>query len=211
MLPAPPNSTTVPAPVYPAPPKLVAGMDHGDVQQLLTVAYCSALTELTGRKVVIPASRITDVKLIGTLASAYDTMLEHDVLPHPWVAFSLERWRGIKAPGKRPDRPPMVWVYSPDRLKSQSAWYAESSHMICERRVVLTKWHRELLNKWAALEDAVVAARPTTAAEVASVFARHFPNGLFDVLVERATAETEKLQEGWHRRLRGGAWVWSLT
>jgi hypothetical protein len=146
------------------------------------------------------------------LVVAADELRYHQVPPIRWVEFSLERWNRMrneaKASGKKgkqlpPERPPLKYVFSKNRLDSTAGW-ALQDMMPQGGTVVCTRAHRTLLARWQQMHWAVTTYR-VSAAEAEETF---FPNGLYKRLVAQTQSETKTIQADLDRRLDAGEYLW---
>ena len=81
--------------------------------------------------------------------------------------------------------------------------------IFCGGRALITKAHRKLLSKYRALKrDVRHLGADVSGEKLCSVVEKHFPNGLYELMVQQAKAESQAAQFKMEDAVRKGKWIW---
>ena len=104
--------------------------------------------------------------------------------------------------------PPISAVYDAGKIQKWRGWFSSTSKASGGRALV-TKAHRKLLSKYRAMKKAVrQLGANASIAQVRSVVEQHFPNGLYELMVQQAKTESQAAQFKLEDAVRKGKWIW---
>jgi hypothetical protein len=148
------------------------------------------------------------------MVEAAGCMLEHEIAPAAWLAFSFDVWdeqqcKNGKGRRRKLKPPPLTWAYSPDRLNARRGWFRTAlANLVLGGQLTFLPAHRELVGRHARMRAALLRMQNPTNTEVAAVVARFFPDGCYAQLAERACNESKAQQVKLKRRAARGEWIW---
>ena len=183
----------------PPPPKLPSDATPEQLARACAVAYRGAV-EARYRQVNYTFSRgVERSRYFAVLVAGGRLLLEAEIAPAAWVAWSVDIWREYRGAKVKPPAPD--WVFSANRISERGGWFRSEGASYVGGQVRFGPSHRELIARWNGMVAALMR-KPEAPEEVA---AQHFPDGLYDVLV--AKARREAAEEGARLRAvveRGG-------
>ena len=158
VLPEYPAVGVVRAAVLPQMPYL-RGLLHDEAAMMCLDAYRRAVRQRHRREVLArltTADELREHAAARTVFTAMRTLRERGIAPLAWCMFSLDAWtKFAKGKGRRSRVsavPSLAWVYSSKRLNERDEWFAWEEARYRGGTVVLTKPHRELLQRYLALQ-----------------------------------------------------------
>jgi hypothetical protein len=197
-LPPFPSFSVVQPAIVPNPPLLDSTLSEDAQVEMLAAVYRSVVAAKLNR----PTRHATVRKDVrAKLVDACKLLIEHEISPIAWAAFSFDEWKA--ATGKS-TQPLLGWVWSSSRLDTpQRRGFFRSSTEIAGGRLIFGPIYKKLLDTWyAALHE----ARRTHDARAATE--HFFPDGEYDRLVEAARAEAEDNQKRMRAMSERGDWLW---
>lgn len=209
-LPTYPGHTVVPTVVVPAAPKLRPEMRDIVRVERLIAAYRAAVERATGKPChVFKRGDLTKSKHYAALVDAAVLMVEHDLAPHGWAAFSLDQWQKDRGKRAKSGKPPAItWVFAPARISKLRGWYREVATSYCASRMYVVDAHRDLIVKFltfqADLRDSIARGQ----GGVQEVLDRHFPRDTWSRLVDLACKRSREEQFRVTEAAHAGKWVW---
>ena len=198
-----PGWSMLPGALTPGPPKL--DPDEPDrARALLLVRLYRACAERRFKKPSFPLGRV-DVqksKHYAAILECARALLDHDVAPAAWVAFSFDVWRDHSSAEGAKKAPPLRWVFSASRVSERAGWFASEESSYCGGRAKFGPSHNELIRRHAAMRAESARTSPQEAA------AKYFPDGLFERLVAEARVESRREQARLREAVARGEWIW---
>lgn len=191
--------------VVPSPPKLNSDDPDGSWCMALVRAYRGAVqSRYKVRSGAFRQNNIATSKYAKGLVEAAKKLLEHDIPPAAWAAFSLDVWRKY-GEGKGSEKPPALqWVFAAKRIEERRGWYKAESSSYTGGRVLFGKSAKELFERYQQMRVGLLC----TELPVAQVVAQHFPDGLYDRLLRRAREEAQAERTRLKAALAQGEWLW---
>lgn len=197
--------TLVPFAVSPNPPTLVPEMRDDERAARLVDAFRGALgsrfpgsTDFSFRRGVLSRS-----KHFPMLVEAAGFMVEREIAPAAWAAWSMDVWKTYTEKRKPP---PVAWVFGPKRLAEKRGWFEHEESSYLGGTVLSTPKRTALLRRYLAMRAAVEAAEAWS--DPREIVSRFFPDDLFDRLVVEAREEVARVRERVQRRVDAGEFLW---
>ena len=193
----------------PPPPKLDPMQSLADQCMMLVNAVRGALESRYGkRSYVFSGSKdLSKSKYFKSLSAACAALLEHDIAPAVWCAWSIDWWKSQEN-GKGKKEPPTTWVLSAQRIDKQAGW-CKSETGDNAARVLTPTLLAELRRKAHAMDwglwQRYKGGRPDDLARRA--MAHFFPDG-FDNEVEAARRELDLSKVRLMRAAERGMFLW---
>lgn len=189
----------------PYPPLLEADMSATEAAIRISDAYRGAVTRYMQLDVRWAFGRgaFQRSRFWKVLLAARDAMLEREIPPAAWAAWSVNVWR-IFGSTKRP--PPVPWLLGAGRIVERSGWFEREAGAYMGGRIVNGPKKLALLERYARMRRAIDVARAW--ASPAEVVERFFPGDAFDRAVEAARAEVVATQAKLRTDVDMGVFVW---
>lgn len=207
-LPPFPGASSVPPAVIPNPPLIDPKASDKDLAMTLIRAYRGAVDSRYGGRCMVHASGdITRSKNFKALVDAGKALIDHEIPPAAWAAFSVDTWRKYshEALAKKP--PPVTWAMNAKRINDRRGWFRAESDNYTGGRVIYGNAHQDLIKRYDLMRREARAAladgRP-----VSEVVERHFPDGMFQRLVDQARREAVENQQRLRHLVQRGEWLW---
>lgn len=216
----------------PRPPQFGERWTQDRRVRFLVRTWIDAFTHLTGedcRTFYARKSRagvqVDPVKAnYELLVHAAEKLVEYEIEPAPWVAFSFDVWNryiGDRPKNKKPARrrkyakkkkrgttPPLSWVFLDSRIDERRAWFhAEYDAEFYSGHVRFTPAHRDLIYKHAAMRSALLALDNPQQDTVDKIVRKYFPDG-WEGAIAKCVEETEEEQTRLNAVALKGAWLW---
>ncbi len=187
----------------PSPPKLKSDASEEDTLLTLIRAYRGACQARFGARTNFAMGNraVTKAQQEKLLAAA-KVMLEQDISPFAWAAFSCDVWREHH---RSPPR--LEWVFLASRLEERVGWFKSELSDYSGQRVVFGPKARALLSDHEAMRMLLMQAR--TQEERDAIEARFFPGDSFTRRVEDAKAEGDAERTRLASALEKGHWLWN--
>jgi hypothetical protein len=200
-----PGRSVVQSAIIPHPPKLTSKNVDDNIRMLGEVYRTAVYRKYKTKSWVLVRGALQNSKHYELLRKAVAVLTEHDISPTAWVEWHMNRWREWKG-GKI--APPISATYDPAKIQKWRGWFAKSSDTN-GGKAIISKNHRNLLQKYRAMRRdirraGVLAELP----DILNIVAAHFPDGLYDLLVQKAKVEAEAKQFKMEDSIRKGKWIW---
>ena len=205
-VPAFPGDSIVPLVVVPNQPKLPETNTPQDNARILGAVYREAIKRLYKKKSwAFARGNIENSKHYATLCEASKLFIELGISPTAWVDWHMKSWQSWKGAGKIP---PVTATYSPEKIHKWRGWFAKS-YDVHGGKALITDTHRELLTRYRAMRRGLKRLGPSAElSKIQEIVEQHFPDGMYDLLVQRAKAEAQALQFRLEDNVRKGKWIW---
>jgi hypothetical protein len=134
-------------------------------------------------------------KNVGPYRMLALALTEAGIAPGAWCAWSVDVWRRYIEPVRTPS---VVWLCSKARVEAHGGdWFLSDLPLYVGGQAQFGQRHRLLINRWRAmrLEVLQVVERTGSLDRARRVVQRHFPEGVYEMLVERARDEARRAQE----------------
>lgn len=192
--------------VVPSPPKLNPDDPDGSWALALVRAYRGAVqSRYNVKSGAFRQNNVATSKYAKALAEAARKLIEYDIPPASWAAFSLDVWRkysGEKASAKKP--PALQWVFAAKRIEERHGWYKRESSSYTGGRVLFSKSAKELMTRYQSMRLELLHSEDSPGA----VVARHFPDGCYERLLRTAREEAQAERRSLSAALARGEWLW---
>lgn len=212
-------SASILAPAYIPSPPLIGPLSAREKVKLLVRTYSEAVRALYKTPVFVnpPAKLVFDV-LSGSkvkmpdystpwsvpLLQAADALVEHEIPPAAWAAFSIDAWREY-APDGQGERPPRLkWVWSAKRIEERFEWFLSEENVYMGRRAVFGPKHRALLDRYHEMTSEIARTRGNER-EIAG---QYFPGETYRRMLDAALAEVQETQQRLDADAKEGVWLW---
>lgn len=196
-------------PTVPAPPRLDKTMADREIAFALIVAYRGASAEFfpksKARKWGKHAKDITQLKAYPKLVEAGRALIEHNIPPALWAAWSFANAATL-AKEKLSEPPSIGFVFSAKRVQKFNGWYLSEVWWEAGRRYLVGPLTQTVLDRFRCAEIAYAMGN----APFADVLAEHFCEGYAEAIA-RAKAQNAEAQNKLRRRAAVGEHVWCLN
>jgi len=205
-LPPFPGFAVVQPAVIPAPPKIEFGTSSEARIEMLRDAYNTACRRALPDEFNHYATKPFAKRDRHALLDGAGQLFVEEISPLRWAEFAVDMWKSGREQDekKRAVRPAPKWVFSATLVARHAGW-ARTEREHRGARVVLTRSHRTLLDRYATMLSAVLCG----AVSPAEAEQKFFPDGAYARLVERATNESQREQAEIDRRVQAGEYLWS--
>ena len=199
-----PSRELIKPPIMPHPPKLDASMPDNQKAHMLAATYRMACQHYFRKKSWLGVrGDIRKSKYYDRLVAAADVFLKHGIPPAAWTGWVFRYWKDQKG-----SMPSISVVYNAANIEKRRGWYARECG-ISGGQVIITDTHRELLHRYSAMRRALRRLKKSIdIQEVQDTVDRYFPDGLYDLLLQQAQAESQTKQARLDSAVRNGRWIW---
>jgi hypothetical protein len=143
-------------------------------------------------------------RYFGALQSAAKAMVEHEIAPAAWIAWSFDVWEHRE----KDKLPPPSMVFSAKRIEERRGWFRSCAVDYSGGQQVYVPAARELMQRQAQMRNALARERPRNTEAVLAVVAKYFPIRLRERLIHDAKQQAEAEQERMTVAVAEGKWVW---
>lgn len=211
VLPPFPGASQVPLCVVPNPPALDPSGSEEVWAETLARAYRGAAESRFGvRSFVLARGDIRRSKLYGTLVACARALVRHEIPPAAWAAFSMDVWKRYGNGKAKLKPPPVRWVFTEKRVEDRKGWYRAEGGA-SGGQIIFGDAHKDLMRRYTAMQRDIGHATVNGMVGVAQarqIVDSHFPDGLYDRLVDEAKAEVDDNKARLRRLVERGEWVW---
>lgn len=139
-----------------------------------------------------------------TLFQAAAALLQRDIAPAAWCAFSCDAWRdqGHHKP------PTTIWTLSKVRIEERLEWFHTQRQRWEGGKLYVSTAHHQLLSMHVAMQHDLLRVPELTRAVVRAVVRRHFPYGVWGELVQQAETAANDAAEMFKAAVPRGDFVW---
>lgn len=133
-------------PRVPSPPLLDSELSRLRRVEALVRCYRALIEARTGEPCyVLARGDVRRSRFFGSLADAASSLIDQEVAPASWAAFSWDVWHHYS---NRPARtsPPLNWVYSTSRVNERLGWFRREESSYGGGHRVFSARHKELLS-----------------------------------------------------------------
>lgn len=201
-----PGHSLVSAALVPPAPKLHADTPTVTQATMLARAYRGAIEKRFGRQKhpILARGDISRSKHFVHLTTFAEELIAHDIAPAAWCIHRIDVWRKLPKSPSRPLTPSITWVFSLDAISDAKRWKfrAEYERGSLGGRMIFSKVHLRLLAIYNAMHADLRRMRK------ADAVAKHFPNGLYDELVDQARRESAEISYRLSGDVARGRHVW---
>lgn len=202
-----PGPSIVPLVTIPPPAKLDPRTPLPECAGIVLRAYIGAMNRRFRQRYRMPRDVRASAYFFDLMLCA-DAMLEVGVAPAAWCAFSVDVWVHYVARGK----PPITWVCDYKRVLNveKHDWFLSELPRYDGGRLHVGEAHRDLLNRWWRMRRAVLSlvGRGAPLDRVRKLVQRHFPAGLWDMMVAGARTEALAAQHELVDKAKAGMSLW---
>ncbi len=207
VLPPYPGPAIVPMVQVPPPPLLDPSLGATGRARVLANAYCAVAKERYGVAywAFARCKNIARQRNYTLLCKAADAMCAARIAPIAWCLSSWAQWRHINPAEPFPRIP---WIMRVDRIEKRAGQFDNARY--AGGRVVVGRKHRELIERWLAARTALqkLANAQVSDARMAKCVRRHWPEGLWETMVEDAVAQAQAKQKQLDADAARGVWLW---
>lgn len=193
----------------PDPPLLDPESPSLDHVTILAAAYRGAVESRFGGRCYVLRGDLRGTKHWAAFVGAAEALIEHNIPPAAWAAFSCDVWKKFSARGPRPTRgkgwPPVAWVFSAKRIEERRGWFRAEESDYSGGRAIFGPKHKDLMYRFARLDWVLGDPRVR---DVGAVVEQFFPGNLYEELVNAARAEAADYRERFKRQIREGRFLW---
>lgn len=206
-IPPPPNPTICPPAMVPPAPPMPGGLKGIDAARWLVKMYRGAIVSRFKGKCWVLAGRgkLEKSKHLPNLIRVAKIMQVEGVPPASWAAWSIGCWADNEI-GK--GKPPIRWVYSEKRLEEHLGWFFRELGGYDVRRAVYSRPAQVLMWRHRQMMVALARSGARTEEQVRVVVDKYFPDGLYDVLSQKAKRAAIDDQIRINQAVARGDWVW---
>jgi hypothetical protein len=206
-----PGAAAVPPAYVPNPPQLDATKPEREQVEVLLRAYRGAVeSRYKGRCWVLARGELTASKLYPGLVATARVLIENEIAPAAWAAFSVDVWQrhGDERLAKKP--PPLRWVYSARRVEEKHGWFRSEESSYGGGRVVWSEAHHELRRRYDSMLADLRRAQSPSSQDVAKIVSTYFGERaeLYAQLVSEATKASQETQARLRYLAQKGEWIW---
>ena len=188
----------------PEPPKLDPRDDELRHAQLLANWYSGAVESRTGKRCFVFMKGAARSKFLPVLKSIAQVLLENDIAPAAWIAFSIDVWRRHNPEGM----PPIKWVFSASRIEERAEWFASELNDYSGGKIIFTDALRSFITDQQRMRGEINRAFPDTETELRALVAKYFPAGAYDRRKRELEKEALEYNDDLKARVASGSWVW---
>lgn len=201
----PPPWTLVPIPTIPLPPTLDEEATPIERAKKLADAFRGAIaSRFPGhRDFTFRNGAVAKSKHMPLLLKAAEFMLEREIAPSAWAAWSVDIWKQYTT-DKKP--PPVAWVFGSKRLIERRGWFEAEEGSYCGGTAQLGPKRDALMKRYMMMRYAIQNARAWN--NPGPIVARFFPDDLFARMVEDAKAESATKTHELRTAADCGAFFW---
>lgn len=143
-------------------------------------------------------------KHLPMMIASAATMLEHNIAPAAWVAWSVDLWRRDTA---KTMKPPLTWVFSPARIEKRRGWFSSEGIMeYSGGRVIVGPKRAALVQSYMAMRREIDIAGAWDAPQ--AIVKKFFPGNTYERELGGVRAEVKKDQEALKARVEAGEILW---
>lgn len=193
----------------PNPPLLDPKAEPREWVQRMLAAYRGAVDARYGLDEkgrgcgVLLRGDITRARFYKGFVEAARALIEHEIPPAAWALWYIDAWREHVDEGLSKKAPPVHTVFSAKRINERRGWFRRESESYLGGRVLIGKVYKQLLDRYTAMYREL----PRTS-DPAALFAKHFPDGEYNRLLEAARQESLEDQARLRRLVARGEFVW---
>ena len=200
-----PGRSVVQSAVVPHPPKLTAKHVDDNIRVLGEVYRAAVYRKYKTKSWVLVRGEIRNSKHYDSLCEAVALFTEHGISPAAWAEWHMNKWKEWKG-GKTP--PPISATYDPAKIQKWRGWFAKSSKSN-GGKAIISESHRHLLHKYRAMRrDIRRVGTGVVLGDILKIVDKHFPDGLYEILVQKSKVEAEAMQFKMEDSIRKGKWIW---
>jgi hypothetical protein len=200
-----PGNSVVGSLAYPDAPMLDPTAKPAELAAALARAFRGVVeARYGGRCWVLAKGDITGAKPYKALVAFATLLIDHEIPPAAWCAHRIDKWRATEA-AKSGRQPTLNYVFSPKAISDELRWQYRQEYGDSKLggRVIFTKAHLDLLRRYQRMHNDITSGTPREVAVDA-----HFPDGLYDVLVDRARMEIVEERNRLESMIKRGVFVW---
>jgi hypothetical protein len=137
------------------------------------------------------------------LVEAAQFMLDHEIAPAAWAAWSCDMWK-VHHTTKKP--PPVAWVFGTKRLAERRGWFEAEERSYMGGSVKYGRVQEKLIRRYLTMRFEIHNACAWD--DPAPFVAKWFPDDLFERMVAAAKAEVARAQEKLRAAADRGEFLW---
>lgn len=199
-LPNPPSWELVNAAHVPPPPRLNEEHDPSVWAQALVDAYRGAVVSRFKHSHPFPRATLSKKPFYPLLIKGAEALIDYEIAPASWAAWSCDVWRRYGAKGKPSKKPPhLTWVWSPSRIQERHGWFRNEEGGYGGGRLVIGPALRALLDRYYDARRRVFGGEPAAVA---------LPPEEWLKLVDAAKVEADDYRHRMANQVRAGLWLW---
>lgn len=203
-IPAYPGASLIGLAVVPNPPVLEVEMSDLERAHKLADAYRGAIQARFGQVAwALKRGPLQGSKFYKNLVESAQTLLDHEIAPAAWAAWSCDVWKQY---GDKKKPPPVPWVFSAKRIHERRGWFAAEEETYMGGRVVYGPKQTALATQYLRMRAAIDSAGAHQHPE--PVVARYFPDGAYEAALAAARAEVKAKQTELQRAKDSGTFLW---
>ncbi len=201
-----PGHSVVSPATTPDAPELEVGAGYPAFATAMVRAYRGAIEKRFGRqkRPILARGDITRSKHFAHLTAFADELIRHEIPPATWCIHRVDLWRELAKGKNLPKTPSLTWVFNMKAISDELRWKfrAEYGAGRIGGRAVFSKAHLKLLAIYGAMK------RDLATMKKADAVAKHFPNGLYDELVDQARRDAAETRYRLECDIQRGRHVW---
>lgn len=190
----------------PNPPNLEPDMRPTERAVRLADAYRGAVESRFSAQALGHAFRrgaISNSKHFELLLEAAQFMIDHELAPAAWAAWSCDIWKIHNTPLKPP---PVAWVFGTKRLAERRGWFEAEEQSYLGGTVKYGPVQTALLKRYMSLRFAIHDAGAWD--DPGPLVARYFPEDSYDRAVKAAQQEVKQTRERLREAADTGTFMW---
>ena len=196
-----PDGSVVDPPRVPNPPLLDGTLPDKELAEALTRTYRAVVTARTGKPCwQFARGDISKSKQFKTLVRAARQLIEHELPPASWLAWSFDKWEF----GDNTKRAPLNWLLGTKRIEERRGWFRKEMADYGGGRLLPGPQLKELWRAYMAMRADLVGS----SAPVAEIIDKHFPGRMYRLQVSRARAESAQIQDDMRAKAARGEFLW---
>ena len=201
-----PGDSVVPLVIVPHQPKLPPDNPPEANAKILGAVYREAIKRVHRKSSwAFARGDIRNSKHYPKLCEASKIFIQHSISPTAWVDWHMKSWQEWKGEGKIS---PVAAIYDPEKIHKWRGWFSKA-YDVQGGNALITDSHRDLLLRYRAMRRAIrKVGASAKVEEVLEIVNKYFPDGLYDILVQKAKAESEAIQFRLEDNVRKGKWIW---
>ncbi len=172
----------------------------------LARAYRAAIEKRFGRqrRPILARGDIRRSKHYPNLQAFARELIDHEIAPAAWCIHRIDRWRRATKDTSRPSQPSLAWVYNLKAISDDNRWQfrVEYESGKLGGRAVFSKTHLKLLAIYGRMRADL------TRMKKADAVAKHFPDGLYEELVDQARRDAAETRYRLETDIARGRHVW---
>lgn len=191
--------------IIPSPPKLSPDDPDGSWALSLVRAYRGAVaSRFKVQSQTFRRGNLTTSRYFKPLVEAAKLLIEHDIAPASWAAFSCDVWKHY---GKTVKPPSLQWTFAAKRVTDRAGWFKSEVSSYTGRRIVFSDTARELLALYQRVKF-MLHASPDEA-HAREVLRVEMPTSKYDDLLNQARREADAERTRLRLAAERGEWLWS--